>query len=668
MPEVIELFSSSSPGAASPEPRHVASTTSKSLLEGAFDFGSDDFDETGSIDFHVDRANKRRRLTPDLDLNEALANPDHSQPQLTLELSSDTDNCPDSDREIFIQPTKSSVAEKRTKNVFDEITFSSSAPELRHIETKASETQWNLPLEDPADDLDDVLLSLSQPTRSAVVDQDYEDMYSNRTANLLANLSQTSTKEKTTKPRLSRSGILDRGAKRKPTTKVQIKDDIEFSSSPVNVRTPRPARVSDDQKAVKAAERASARVEKEAAKEAEKERKRMDREKRAQEKQKAADLAEVNKSRISKKDATPEMILDMSGFLRGSSVGNQVQEYMRNVRVEVNYVDEEVDLTDSLPDQDLYGNVVKWRRKVKATYNEERGHWEPTLETRIVKEKHVLVHLPAVEFAAMIAGSKTAASTSRLPTEEEMKANLDAHVASIRRRFHDCILIYLVEGLEAWIKKNVNAKNRAYTAAVRAQLVESTEAAASSSVNPQPTGSQAKSRKRKKAATDSMDLTCITSDVVEDLLLHLQLAHQPILIHHTTSPGTTASQISALTQHLSTRPYRLAQLDYNLKSASFCMDTGQVRTGDDAKDTFVKMLQEVQRVTPSMAYGIVDQWPSVSKLVKGFEKHGNLMLEDVRKTVNKDGAWSDRKLGPMISRRLYKVFMGRDPAATDGMS
>ena len=69
-----------------------------------------------------------------------------------------------------------------------------------------------------------------------------------------------------------------------------------------------------------------------------------------------------------------------------------------------------------------------------------------------------------------------------------------------------------------------------------------------------------------------------------------------------------------------------------------------------------------------MALGIVNKYKTVKKLVKGFDKHGNLLLEDVRKALNTDGGWSDKRLGPQVSKRLYKVFMGRDPTATDGMS
>ncbi|EXJ94401.1 hypothetical protein A1O1_02795 [Capronia coronata CBS 617.96] len=672
MTEVIELLSSSSPPSTTPKPgQQTVLSAQESVLYETFDFRSDDFDETGSIDFRLDRPLKRPRLSPDRNVRRmslgrggrgSQVKPPCVEP--TINISSDDVSWPHPKPDKAVQLPKSFAPQEPNGNIYDEITFSSSAPELRRTEAGKSGSPWRLSLDDSDDDLlDDVFQSLSQPTRHALNDDDAEDLYSQRTASLLANLTNQLGKERKPNSRPPKSKVSDTASKQ--TALANAPDDIQFSSSPVKAPASRPSKSSDDQKASKAAEKAALKAEKEAAKEAERERKRLDRERKAREKQQAADLAEVNKSKTGKKVASPEMLLDMSSFLRGTSVGNQVEQYMHTAHVEVNYFDEEVNLTENAPEQDVYGNVVMWRRKVKATYNDEEGLWEPTSSSRIVKEKHVLIHLPAVEFAAMIRGSKATSPPSQVPTEPEMKSNLDAHVASIRQRFHDCIPFYLIEGLEGWIKKNANAKNRAYTAAVRARLIESD---ARGSATLQSGSARAKSRKRKKPATDNLDLSFITSDVVEELLLHLQLAHQPILIHHTVSPATTASQIFALTQHLSTRPYRLAQLDYNLKSASFCMDTGQVRTGDDAKDTVVKMLQEVQRVTPSMAYGIVDQWSSVRKLVTGFERHGNLMLENVRKSANRDGAWSDRKLGPMVSRRLYKVFMGRDPSATDGMS
>lgn len=660
MAEVIELLSSSSPPHSPLNVRHIHINSKATAVLTQISCLPDELDETGSIDFAIDPPSKRRRLSPDLPTSSPprKSRPRHSGP--VYELLSDPSSLPEL---TFNEGTHSGSrppAPQRRDDPLDEITWSSSAPELRHTTTRKTINHSSFEaLEDSPDSTPDPVLSLSQPTAK---DSGIEH-YSHRTANLLAVLSQdpmVEVKSKSKPPRTTDSGVT-----KKATSKTVLVDDIVYSSSPAKVPTAKAAKSFGTNKAATGAERAAAKAAREAEKEAEKERKKLEREGKAQEKQKAADLAEANKSRTNKKEAVPEMIVDMVTSLQGTSVGNQVEEYMKNLQVDVAYVDEGANLTDDLgPEQIQYGNLITWRRKVRSTYNDEDGQWEPTSRSRIVKEKHVLIHLPAVDFAAVLAVQSSAPGITESDKEAKMKSRLDAHVASIRRRFGNCVPVYLIEGLNSWLKRNANAKNRAYTAAVRAQMADTDAQSAARTMS----GSQAKSRKRKKSSADSLDLSSVTPDVVEDLLLHLQVAHQPILIHHTASPAATASQISALTQHLATRPYRLAQLDFNLKSASFCMDSGQVRTGDDTRDTFVKMLQEVQRVTPSMAYGIVDKFESVRKLVEGFDQQGNLLLEDVRKSVNKDGGWSDKRLGPMVSKRLFKVFMGRDPSATDGMS
>ena len=90
-----------------------------------------------------------------------------------------------------------------------------------------------------------------------------------------------------------------------------------------------------------------------------------------------------------------------------------------------------------------------------------------------------------------------------------------------------------------------------------------------------------------------------------------------------------------------------------------------MKTGDDASDTYAKMLQEIMRLTAPIAYGIAAEYPTVQKLVKGLEKHGPLALEDLKKSANKDGAFTDRRVGPAISKRVYKVFMGTDETSWD---
>ena len=64
--------------------------------------------------------------------------------------------------------------------------------------------------------------------------------------------------------------------------------------------------------------------------------------------------------------------------------------------------------------------------------------------------------------------------------------------------------------------------------------------------------------------------------------------------------------------------------------ASFCMDTGQVKTGIDASDTYVKMLQEIIRVTAPVAYGIAAEYPNLYSLVAGFKERGPTALQDLK--------------------------------------
>lgn len=95
------------------------------------------------------------------------------------------------------------------------------------------------------------------------------------------------------------------------------------------------------------------------------------------------------------------------------------------------------------------------------------------------------------------------------------------------------------------------------------------------------------------------------------------------------------------------------------------MDSGQIKTGDGPHDTYTKMLQEMSRLTAPIAYGIAAEYPSVQALVKGLQENGPMALEDCRKCANKDGAFTDRRVGPAISKRVWKVFLGRDGRSCD---
>lgn len=429
-------------------------------------------------------------------------------------------------------------------------------------------------------DMDELMEMAERPKPTA--------SFSNRTASLLANLGRkTDSASATTKKTTARS-------RKGETTTVGEEVDIDVE----DFEPPQPKRRTTTKptqdKEGKARSREANKAAREREREAEKERKAKTKEEKAKEKQLAADLAQVNKSKVDKKESTPEMIIDFDKSLEGSNVGNQAVEFMNRLGVEYMFIEGST------------RGLVKWRRKVQATYNETLGYWEPC-PLRIEPEKHVLCLLTAHEFVSMV----TAPENS--PTA------LQKHVLHLKQTHTDAKPIYLLEGLAAFMRKNQSARNRAYQAEVRRQLDPST----------------ATSTSRRK---NRPELPLVSDDTIEDALLSLQIHHNA-LIHHTTASPESAEWLKTFTEHISTVPYRLELMRGN--DSAFCMDVGQVKTGEDKRDTFVKMLQEVNRVTASMAYGVVERYPSVSDLVGGFkDKDGGVgLLEDVKVCFHPFGLW-----------------------------
>ena len=59
---------------------------------------------------------------------------------------------------------------------------------------------------------------------------------------------------------------------------------------------------------------------------------------------------------------------------------------------------------------------------------------------------------------------------------------------------------------------------------------------------------------------------------------------------------------------------------------SFCMESGQIKSGTGPEDTFHKMLQHINRVTPAVADAITARYKSVSALTRAFQQGGESIL------------------------------------------
>lgn len=60
------------------------------------------------------------------------------------------------------------------------------------------------------------------------------------------------------------------------------------------------------------------------------------------------------------------------------------------------------------------------------------------------------------------------------------------------------------------------------------------------------------------------------------------------------------------------------------------MESGQFKTGKDKHDTFLCMLQENIRITPSIANAVAEKYPNVNRLVEAMEEIGPSALEKLK--------------------------------------
>ena len=262
-------------------------------------------------------------------------------------------------------------------------------------------------------------------------------------------------------------------------------------------------------------------------KEEELERKRILKEEKAREKRIAADLAQVNKSKLDRKDSTPEMIVDLPASFDGHSLDTQIREFLKDLGVDITLY------------QSPIPNVVRWRRKMKARWSAELEHWEPLERLEIHEEKYVMCIISAKEYVA-------------LAMAQNNHENIEKHIAGLKRAYDGCTPIYLIEGLHAYMRKNKTAENRAYQEKVN--LLNQSNMDGVSSANH-------KTSRTKKTAQMIVD-----EDLIEDTLLRLQITNGSI-VHHTNTTVETAEWVAHFTEHVSTIPYKYCLCFYSFRTA-----------------------------------------------------------------------------------------------------
>ena len=411
----------------------------------------------------------------------------------------------------------------------DPIIFTSSAT-ADAVVLRADSKRFSSPLSERSEDsLPDNLLSapMHKPSEAPSLSQ--------RTATLLASLSCSSRRVKPSNPRKQTSdkilskgetglrGVVDGGeqiARKSGPNGTAGEFKAQARSRLTEEEKAAREKNREREKATKAREKeitkTASKEQKARKKEEDQERKRILKEEKAREKRIAADLAEVNKSKLDKKDSTPEMIVDLPASINEQSVDTQIREFLKTLGV------------DTTLYQSPLPNVVRWRRKMKARWNADLDHWEPMERMEIHEEQHVMCIMSAKEFVA-------------LATAQSRSEDIDTHVMRLKSAYAGCIPIYLIEGLQPWMRKNKTAENRAYQDRVNSLSQSNTDEV--------PTANQKASKKKKPVSV------FVDEDMIEDALLRLQVMNGS-LVHHTNTTVETAEWVANFTQHISTIPYR----------------------------------------------------------------------------------------------------------------
>ncbi|KAJ7056745.1 hypothetical protein C8F01DRAFT_359795 [Mycena amicta] len=169
----------------------------------------------------------------------------------------------------------------------------------------------------------------------------------------------------------------------------------------------------------------------------------------------------------------------------------------------------------------------------------------------------------------------------------------------------------------------------------------------------------------RKSATHSVRV----KDTVERAVASLQMA-EGVHFLYTDSISDAVERLYDLSADLGIKPHKLIERSH----LHFCADTDQ-RSGKSLADTWLKMVQQVHRMTESGGEGIVERFPTPRSLLEAYERAPSQRVRDdmvAPCTVKhrKDGQLrKNDAIGPALSSVVGTVMWERDPLAlvTRGM-
>ncbi|XP_013930043.1 PREDICTED: probable crossover junction endonuclease EME2 [Thamnophis sirtalis] len=158
----------------------------------------------------------------------------------------------------------------------------------------------------------------------------------------------------------------------------------------------------------------------------------------------------------------------------------------------------------------------------------------------------------------------------------------------------------------------------------------------------------------------------MTRHQIEEALVVLQLRDN-INVLFLERWQELAQHVSAVTRAIALRPYKKHQ---EKQPFSFCAKgkwASGVHIGKDGKglqETWLKQIQQFNRVSPAMATAIAQAYPSPNLLLQAYrecntEAERRLLLSNLQ--VRTEDNKTERRIGPDLSRRVYLFMVSTNP-------
>lgn len=250
-----------------------------------------------------------------------------------------------------------------------------------------------------------------------------------------------------------------------------------------------------------------------------------------------------------------------------------------------------------------------------------------------VEERDVLVVLPWDQFLHLVA-------SQRQDPSKRTQASLSEYMISVGGVYPEKLLTYVVYGLEKYFKQAKSRANAEYRALVL--------------------GSQQVVRRRKPGVYDGVPLT---RRDIQETLVPLQL-DSGVTFATKESPRELAEYLAKFTRALAERPHREAKQSRPLQHLA----AGSFSKYDSLRRTWQAQLEQFASVSRDVAEAIVSQYPAPRLLLQAYRACsdralGETLLADIQVRRGAGALQSTRRVGPVISGRIYRFFVATDQHA-----